>query len=160
MTDISRRKFIAATGVASAAIATGGLSRGPHAAFAATAPSAAAVPPIGIELYAVRGELARDLPNTLRTVAKIGYKVVEFYAPYMGWTFPYAKDVRMQLDDLGLRCNSTHNPFASFTPGDSMAKAIELNQIIGARQIIVASPPGGTKTADDWKRVAAPAAVA
>jgi sugar phosphate isomerase/epimerase len=102
----------------------------------------------------VRGELSRDLPNTLRTVAKFGYEVIEFFSPYFAWTFPHAKDVRRQLDDLGLRCLSTHNGFASLTPGsETMARAIELNQILGTRTIVMASPPPNTKTGEDWKRV-------
>jgi sugar phosphate isomerase/epimerase len=129
------------------------------AARAADAPGAAAWPkkyPIGIELYSVREELKRDLPGTLRTVAQQGYEVVEFFSPYFGWTFPYAKDVRRQLDDLGLRCWSTHNNFASLHPGtETMARAIELNQILGTRAIIMASPPPNTRTGDDWKRVCA-----
>lgn len=109
--------------------------------------------PIGLELYSVRRELARDLPATLRAVSQMGYQVVEFYAPYLGWTIPYAKDVRTQLDDLGLRCYSTHNPSASLMPGDTRNKAIEINQVLGARHIIMASPPPNTSTLDDWKRV-------
>jgi sugar phosphate isomerase/epimerase len=79
--------------------------------------------------------------------------VVEFYSPYLGWTIPYAKDVRTMLDDLGLRCFSTHNSFDALTPGDTMAKAIELNQVLGARHIILASPPRNTNGLEDWKRV-------
>jgi sugar phosphate isomerase/epimerase len=109
--------------------------------------------PIGLELYSVRRELARDLPATLRAVSQMGYQVLEFYAPYLGWTIPYAKDVRTQLDDLGLRCYSTHNPSASLMPGDTRNKAIEINQVLGARHIIMASPPANTATLDDWKRV-------
>lgn len=109
--------------------------------------------PIGLELYSVRGELARDLPNTLRTVAKMGYEVVEFFAPYFDWTIPYAKEVRTLMDDIGLRCYSTHNHVESFTPGGSMDKAIELNQIIGARYLIMASEPNGTKGLDGWKKL-------
>ena len=116
--------------------------------------------PIGIELYAVRTELAKDLPNTLRTVKQIGYEVVEFYSPYLGWTIPYAKTVRTQLDDLGLRCHSTHNSMSAITPGEGMAKAIELNQVLGTRHVIVASPPPNTKTLEDWKRVSAQFAAA
>jgi sugar phosphate isomerase/epimerase len=56
-------------------------------------------------------------------VAEIGYEAVEFYSPYFAWTFPYAKEVRTQIDDLGLRCYSTHNQFASFAPGETMAKS-------------------------------------
>ncbi len=109
--------------------------------------------PIGLELYSVRGELAKDLPGTLRAVAKIGYEAVEFYSPYYGWTIPYAKDVRSLMDDLGLRCYSTHNHLESFTPGEGMAKAIELNQILGARHLILASAGRDDKSVEDWKKL-------
>ena len=107
--------------------------------------------PIGIEMYAVRTEQAKDLPNTLRTLKAIGYEAVEFYAPYMTWSLPYAKDVRTMLDDLGLRCYSTHNGITSLTPGDAMTKSIEINQILGARYIVLASPPFNQGTVDEWK---------
>jgi sugar phosphate isomerase/epimerase len=109
--------------------------------------------PIGLELYSVRRELARDLPATLRAVSQMGYQVVEFYAPYLGWTIPNAKDVRTQLDDLGLRCYSTHNPSAALLTPDTRVKAIEINQVLGARHIIMASPPPNTSSLEDWKRV-------
>ncbi len=109
--------------------------------------------PIGLELYSVRGELARDLPGTLTRVAQIGYEAVEFYSPYFEWTIPYAKEVKSRMDDLGLRCYSTHNHIESFTPGAGMAKAIELNQILGARHIILASTPKGTAALEDWKKL-------
>ncbi len=109
--------------------------------------------PIGLELYSVRGELAKDLPGTLRAVAKIGYEAVEFYSPYYGWTIPYAKDVRSLMDDLGLRCYSTHNHLESFTAGEGMAKAIELNQILGARHLILASAGRDDKSVEDWKKL-------
>jgi len=83
----------------------------------------------------------------------MGYQVVEFYAPYLGWTIPNAKDVRTQLDDLGLRCYSTHNPSSALLAPDTRAKAIEVNQVLGARHIIMASPPPNTSSLEDWKRV-------
>jgi sugar phosphate isomerase/epimerase len=149
-----RRKFLQMSAVTPLVV----MIRGPARAAgpAGTAASDGMITkkiPIGLELYSVRAELQRDLPATLRTVAQMGYQVVEFYSPYFGWTIPYAKDVRRQLDDLGLRCHSTHNGFASFTPGETMAKAIALNQILGARQIILASPPPGTSGLEPWKRV-------
>ena len=99
----------------------------------------------------MRGELARDLPNTLKTVAQYGYEVVEFYSPYFKWTPANAKQVRLQMDDLGLRCYSTHNGFESFGPGDNLAHAIELNQILGTRYLVLASAPGHANTVDGWK---------
>ena len=155
--SLSRRDFLAVSGAGSAALAAGLMvgavpSTAEAAPLTSRASQQARKIPIGLELYSVRGELAKDLPNTLRTVAQMGYEDVEFYAPYLGWTFPYAKGVRSQLDDLGLRCYSTHNSSAAVTPGDTMTRAIELNQILGTRHIILASPPQGVTSLDDWKR--------
>ncbi|MEO7892514.1 MAG: sugar phosphate isomerase/epimerase [Vicinamibacterales bacterium] len=108
--------------------------------------------PIGLELYSVRNELTRDLLGTVAAVGKMGYQVVEFYAPYLDWTPAIAKDVRKVLDDNGLKCHSTHNNDPSFTP-DGLKKAIELNQIIGSQSLIRASAPR-TSTVDGWKQLA------
>lgn len=158
---LSRRAFLVSSAGAAALAATATLSRAPLLAAEPTSPRARAFKtyPIGIELYAVRTELARDLPGTLKAVKDIGYEVVEFYAPYLGWTIPYAKEVRTRLDDLGLRCYSTHNP-ASALIGEAMPKAIEINQVLGARHIIMASPPPRTSSLEDWTRVSGQLATA
>jgi sugar phosphate isomerase/epimerase len=150
---MSRRKFLAISGAVSAAAAARGASGDAKGEPTASGGIGAKRYPVGLELYSVRDELARDLPNTLKTVAKIGYEVVEFYSPYFKWTAPYAKDVRAQMDDLGLRCYSTHNGFESFTAGDSMTHAIELNQILGTRYIVLSSAPGHTSGVDGWKKL-------
>ena len=108
--------------------------------------------PVGLEMYSVRDELMKDLPATVSAVAKMGYEVLEFYAPYFQWTPEYTKQVRKQLDDLGVRCNSTHNNAESFTP-DGFERAIELNQILGAKYIVMASP-GPVVGLDGWKALA------
>src|SRR5712664_2085954 len=108
--------------------------------------------PVGLELYSVRNDLKKDLTGTVRGVAKLGYECVEFYAPYYDWTLDYAKDVRKELDALGVHCYSTHNSAQSFTP-DGIGKAIELNQALGAHYVVLAHP-GNVKDMDGWKRVA------
>ena len=155
--DLSRRKFLALSGMAVPAVL---LAQSIPARVLATNDTAASVAgkavkkyPIGLELYSVRDALTKDRPGTLREVAKIGYEAVEFYAPYYDWTVPYAKEVRSQMDDLGLRCYSTHNHLASFTPGEGMAKAIELNQILGARHLILASAGREDKGLEGWKKL-------
>jgi len=106
--------------------------------------------PVGTELYSVRDELAKDMSLTLRTVAKQGYEVVEFFNPYFtDWTPQIAKDARKVMDDVGIKCNSTHNNTPSFT-AEGLKKAIELNQIIGSRNIMMAQGPRIT-TLDGWK---------
>lgn len=143
---VSRRDFL--SGCAAAALLAPVFSR---AAEVSPAPKREKIP-LGLELYSVRGELQKDLSTTLRVVARMGYEVVEFYSPYMNWSASYAKDVRAQLDDLGLRCLSTHNQAPSIIDPGIMAKAIELNHILGSRHIIAASPPRGVNGLEGWKR--------
>jgi sugar phosphate isomerase/epimerase len=133
-TQVSRREFLALAGALPLATRT---------AFAAS------TIPVGLELYSVRDFLAKDLTGTVRAVAKLGYQVVEFYSPYLQWTPQTAADVRKLLDDLGIKCPSTHNGNEVFT-ADGLQKAIDLNQAIGSHAIIMASP-GPAKTLDDWK---------
>lgn len=151
---ITRRGFLTRAGALSAALCGGmsALQSAAGAAGAEPATTATARRPIGLELYSVRTELARDLPGTLRAVAKMGYEAVEFYAPYFDWSIPKAKEVRLQLDDLGMRSFSTHNGIRSLTPGDSMSKAIELNQILGNRHLILSSAPR-VSGLEGWKKL-------
>jgi sugar phosphate isomerase/epimerase len=108
--------------------------------------------PVGIELYSVRGELKKDLNATVTAVAKMGYEVVEFYSPYFDWTVDQAKEIRKLLDGLGIKCLSTHNG-AQAINAENIAKAIELNQIIGSKSIVLASP-GKIAGPDGWKTLA------
>jgi sugar phosphate isomerase/epimerase len=119
--------------------------------FALRAAAAGQIP-IGLELYSVRESLQKDLMGTLQAVAKMGYQCVEFYAPYYSWMPDYARQVRKQLDDLGIRCYSTHNESTAFTP-EGIGKALELNQLLGARYVVLAHP-GKVNGIEGWKRVA------
>jgi sugar phosphate isomerase/epimerase len=134
--QISRRSFL------------GGLAAVPLAARAASSKAI----PVGLELYSVRNALTKDLMGAVRQVAKLGYQCVEFYAPYYDWTTEYARQVRALLDELQIHCYSTHNGLESFQPA-GIAKAVELNNILGARYVVLASP-GEVRGLDGWKRVA------
>jgi sugar phosphate isomerase/epimerase len=107
---------------------------------------------LGLELYSVRNELAKDLSGTLQAVAKMGYEAVEFFGPYADWKLEYAKEVRKILDDVNLKAMSAHTGAKYFTP-DELSRVIELNQAIGSSSIIMSSG-GGVKTLDGWKEVA------
>lgn len=133
---VSRRSFLALSGAAPLAF---GASQGGGV-------------PVGLELYSVRDELTKDLMGTVRAVAQMGYPVVEFYSPYYEWTADYAKQVRKLMDDLGVRCLSTHNSRNALS-AESLPKAIELNQIIGSKYIVMASP-GRISDIDGYKTVA------
>jgi sugar phosphate isomerase/epimerase len=144
-TQMTRRSFFTWSAATVAALSGAAASASPAARRAKRLP-------VGLELYSVRDEMAKDLMGTVRAVAKLGYETVEFYSPYQSWTPQYAKDVRKLLDELKITCLSTHNDRRSLT-GDGLKNAIELNQIIGSRTIVLASP-GRVRMQDDWKRLA------
>jgi sugar phosphate isomerase/epimerase len=108
--------------------------------------------PIGLELYSVRGELKKDPEDTVRAVAKMGYQCVEFYAPYFEWSETQTKQMRKLLDDLGVRCSSTHNN-SSYLNAENINRARDLNMILGSKYVVMASsdPKPGL---DGWKEVA------
>jgi sugar phosphate isomerase/epimerase len=102
---------------------------------AALAANAVGHVPLGLLLFAVREDLQRDLPGTLRAVAKMGYEGVEFFGPYFDWSPAFARQVRSQLDDLNLPCLSTHNEAPAFTD-EGLSHAIALNRILGSQSIV------------------------
>jgi sugar phosphate isomerase/epimerase len=93
--------------------------------------------PIGLELYSVREALKKDPDGTVRAVAQMGYQAVEFYAPYFDWTHPQAKQMRKLMDDLGIRCYSTHNDEDYFSAA-KIDHARDLNLILGTKYMVQA----------------------
>src|ERR1039458_86856 len=123
------------------------LAAAPLAAFPQSKPI-----PVGLELYSVRSQLQKDLAGTVRAVGKMGYQCVEFYAPYYNWTPDFARQVRAELNELGIDCYSTHNDMKSFT-ADGIGKAIDLNKILGTRYMVLSSP-GSPSGLEGWGHVA------
>ena len=108
--------------------------------------------PVGLELYSVRDALAKDPEGTVRTVAKMGYEVVEFYAPYYDWTEAQTKSMRKLMDDLGIRCLSTHNAEEFISP-EKISRTRDMNLILGCKYVVQSSTSDKTKL-DEWKPVA------
>ena len=106
--------------------------------------------PIGLELYSVRDAFQKDPEGTVRSVAEMGYECVEFYAPYYEWTETQAKQMRKLLDQLGIRCYSTHNDYEYFG-ADKIQRARDLNLILGSKYLVMASV--GEDRSADWKAV-------
>jgi sugar phosphate isomerase/epimerase len=89
----------------------------------------------------------------VRAVAQMGYQCVEFYAPYLEWSDAQAKQMRKLMDDLGVRCYSTHND-EDYFGADKISRARDLNKILGSKYMVMAytEPKGGI---DGWKAIAA-----
>jgi sugar phosphate isomerase/epimerase len=105
---------------------------------------------IGLQLYTVRAEMARDVPGTLARVAATGYTEVEF----AGYFKHPAEEVRDMLRANGLTAPSVHVGIEGIET-DS-AKTFADASTIGHEFVTVASLPRGPKaTAGDWKELAA-----
>ena len=92
--------------------------------------------PIGLQLYSVRGECAKDLPGVLEAVGRMGYQGVEF-AGYHGRS---AEDLRKMLDDNGLKCCGTHTGLNTLL-GDALDGTVKFNQTLGNKFLIVPGMP-------------------
>ena len=139
--NLSRRSFLAMSAVLPWALRS----------VAAGAAASGAIP-VGLELYSVRDALKQDPEGTVRAVAQMGYQAVEFYAPYFEWTDAQAKQMRKLMDDLGIRCYSTHND-AEYFDADKINRVRDLNLILGCKYVVLAwtDPKTGL---DGWKAVA------
>jgi sugar phosphate isomerase/epimerase len=96
--------------------------------------------PIGLQLYAVRGEVARDLPATLKAVADMGYTGAEpwgYNGDSLDWQGHSASAIRKLYDDNGLTCCGIHLSVGALQ-GDNLARTIEFNKTLGNRFLIVA----------------------
>jgi sugar phosphate isomerase/epimerase len=153
----SRRDFLTiAVRAAAAAGVTGAL---PSDAAAAAGVRPAFVPsgpwapregvPIGVQLYTVRADMAKDFEGTLAAVAKIGFRDVEF----AGYFDHSPADVAAILRRNGLSAPSAH--FGIEVAGDGFDRTLADAKTMGHEYIVVASLPSGMRgTADEYRRVA------
>jgi sugar phosphate isomerase/epimerase len=139
-TQLSRRSFLAT-------MATLPL------AFKSAASSSGAIP-VGLELYSVRDALKKDPEGTIRAVAAMGYQAVEFYAPYFEWTEAQAKQTRKLMDELGIRCYSTHND-QDYLNAKNIPRTRDLNLILGSKYVVLAHWEPKTKNdPEGWRELA------
>lgn len=105
---------------------------------------------IGVQLYTVRNEMAKDFDGSLRKIAEIGYKQVEF-AGYYNRT---PQQVKTLLGQLGLESPSVHVPLADLR--DNLPKAIDAAKVIGHRYLICPYlMPQERTTLDQYKQLVA-----
>jgi sugar phosphate isomerase/epimerase len=92
--------------------------------------------PIGLQLYSVRTDCAKDLPGVLKAVGTMGYDGVEF----AGYYNRKAEELRKLLDENKLKCCGTHTALDTLT-GDAFKATVEFNKILGNKYLIVPSLP-------------------
>ena len=104
---------------------------------------------IGLELYTVRSEMAKDVAATLARVAQVGYKEVEFAGDF---GVPPAR-LRELLDANGLTAPSSHVAIEQLEGNfDNIAAAA---RVMGMRWLIVPSlSTRALRTVEAWKSIA------
>jgi len=139
----TRRNFLATLGVAALGIA----SRDALADGVLLAPKRK-LKKVGLQLYTVRDLMKADLPGTLRRVAQIGYKEVEF-AGYFGRS---PAQIRALLKQNGLTSPSSHIGLDILEKDP--VKAFADAKAIGHQWATVPwIPEERRKTVDDWNRI-------
>jgi sugar phosphate isomerase/epimerase len=109
---------------------------------------------IGIQLYTLRNEIAKDPAGTLKQVAAAGYKQVEPYG------FPKADAMIAAAKDAGLEINSSHFEWDSVVnPKDAamsdFAKILDQAHKIGLSHLVIPYlQEPNRKSLDDYKKVA------
>lgn len=92
---------------------------------------------IGLQLYTVRDQCAKDFQGTLKAVADMGFDGVEF-AGYYGQT---AQTLRKWLDDDHLACYGSHISIGDLQ-GDNFDKTVAFAKTLGCHLLVVPSLPG------------------
>jgi hypothetical protein len=143
---ISRRRFFPLAGGVLAAGAFSQQTRRPHGL------------PIGIQLYMVNADLAKDPAGTLKKIAEIGYSEVET----AGWGKLSAAQFRDLLRDAGLRAPSAHLGFGT----EETAKLLDDAKTLGVDFVVSSMLPPKDEgmpaffmslkslSADDFRRIA------
>jgi sugar phosphate isomerase/epimerase len=131
----TRRQFIQ-----SGLVCAAGMTASPNIVLAADQPKS---PSIGFQLFTARGELEKNVPGTIKTLAQIGYRGVEFW-DYSGAPNVYqnysAAALRKILDDNGLKCCGMHVTLEALS-NDNLKRTIENNQTLGNGYINLVMAP-------------------
>lgn len=105
---------------------------------------------LALQLYTLRDEAKRDLLGTLKTVAGIGYRAVEF----AGLFDVSPKLVRATLDALGMAAAGAHVPLARWE-ADRAGVLAELDVLGCPYGVVPIVPAGRRETIEQVRRIAA-----
>jgi sugar phosphate isomerase/epimerase len=104
---------------------------------------------ISLQLYTVREHTARDMPGTLRRLARMGYTAVETAG--FGGLAPH--ELRRVMDDLGLRASGAHVPLDAWD-SDPGSVVEDMHAIGSSHAIVPIAPPGRRADEDSVARLA------
>jgi sugar phosphate isomerase/epimerase len=144
MRNLSRRHFLAASGI--------GLAAALHAEPLGI--------PLGCQTFPVRETIGTDLNGTLRKLAAMGYKRIEMCSPpgYVKYGFGSlmsmkASELRDAIGSAGLDCESCHYQFSELK--ENLDERIAYAKGLGLRQMVLSTFGSmATATLSDWSQAA------
>lgn len=106
------------------------------------------LPKIGLQLYTVRRDLEKDFEGTLRLVAALGIKEVEF-AGYFGQK---PEEIKKLLKSLKISAPSAHTDTESLR--QNLTQTIETAKVIGHKYLVLGYlPENERKSLDSYKKL-------
>ncbi len=147
--DMDRRHFLG-TGLFGAAAMLSACN-GPQQENSATVDSAEYKRPyeeLGVQLYTVRTLFGPDFRGTLKQIADIGYKDLEF----AGFYDHDPSDVKAYMDELGLVSHSGHVQLADMR--SNFEQLLETADLMGQTNLIIPWLAPEERTVDGYKRIA------
>jgi len=104
---------------------------------------------LGVQLYTLRTLFEPDFRGTLKAVADIGYKDLEFAGLYDH----DVHEVKAYMDELELVSNSSHVQLADLT--DNFSKVLDTANTLGQTNLIIPWLAPEMRTADKYRELAA-----
>jgi sugar phosphate isomerase/epimerase len=137
MHTINRRSFLKKTSISVGSAFV--LSQLPKELFAG---AAANDMPVGFQSWTVKDKLGSDFPGTLKTMADMGYKMIEMCSPkgyaaigFGAFTKMKTEDIKKTINDAGLTCPSCHFGSAEFSD-EKIDESIQFAHDLGLTQMI------------------------
>ncbi len=87
----------------------------------------------GLQLYSLRDDTKKDHISTIKKLAEMGYKNVEF-AGYYGMS---GNEMKTLLDDLGIKGISSHVGYHLYENAEAFKNEVEFNHAVGNNHIVL-----------------------
>lgn len=136
---------------------------------------------LGVQLFSIPKIVEADFAGTMKELAKVGYKEIEFYGPYefsaaedierwkgvapslgfsgSGFYGRSVKEVKKIMDDSGMATSSLHTGMATLHDATALGKLADAANALGAKYVVLPSAPtqpdldGYRKQADDFNEI-------
>lgn len=109
--------------------------------------------PLGVQLWSVKNDLAKEVDATLKAISDMGFSVVEAagYDPESRTIFGMAPKIfRNKLEHFGLNLVSVHAPVSP----ENIGRILDDFAFTGIKYLVCSMYPDANRLPDDYRRIA------